>query len=209
MAHHNVGEHSPFLKRILVPFWVMRIVIMVINVGLLALIIGAFAYVSHRRSEFDTQLNDLQKELDALKSDYNVDQTITAVIAILSVQMVLILICLVGDMVCIIKRSRRTLTPKFFLAVNISQTVFWLVSSILAFLGARTASSIGVTVFVLMTFVGMLIYASIVFHQWRTGKLPAPVEGHQMASKYHSEVGYDAPQAQYGAPAKPSMTQHQ
>ncbi|TLS23355.1 uncharacterized protein PpBr36_06744 [Pyricularia pennisetigena] len=212
MAHHNIGEHSPFLKRVLVPFWVIRIIIMVVNIGLLALMIGAFAYINNRRDKYSNELNDVQRELDELKSDYNAQQALGVIIAILSVQMVFIALCLLGDVVCIVKRTRRTLTPKFFLGVNVFQTLFWLVSFILSMMGARSGTSIAINVIVLLSFAGLLVYASIVFHQWRTGKLPSPIESHQMMGKNNVETGY-SPQTSYnqqpqygGAPApKPNQ----
>ncbi|KAH8843214.1 hypothetical protein MCOR27_001941 [Pyricularia oryzae] len=193
MPHHNIGEHSPFLKRVLVPFWVIRIIIMGINIASMGIAIAALAYVNSNRDRYSN-------ELEELKSNYNVQQALSVAIVILVVQMVLVLICLAGDIACIIKRSRRTLTPKFFLGVNIFQSLFWVVSFILSMLGARTVVSIVINIVVLFSFVGLLIYASIIFHKERTGKLPSPLESHQMLGKNNVETGYyqqTSPQPQY------------
>lgn len=143
MPHHNIGEHSPFLKRVLVPFWVIRIIIMGINIASMGIAIAALAYVNSNRDRYSN-------ELEELKSNYNVQQALSVAIVILVVQMVLVLICLAGDIACIIKRSRRTLTPKFFLGVNIFQSLFWVVSFILSMLGARTVVSIVINIVVLL-----------------------------------------------------------
>ena len=62
MARDHLGE-SPFLKRILVPCWVIRDLVMVINIGLLSLIL-AFV-VSHR--------NDPSSIISKYKSSNNVN----------------------------------------------------------------------------------------------------------------------------------------
>ncbi|TLD05421.1 uncharacterized protein PgNI_10016 [Pyricularia grisea] len=201
MAHHNIGEHSPFLKRVLVPFWVIRIIIMVANIGVMALAIGAIAYVNNRRDKYSNELNDVQRELDELKTDYDVQQALGVTIAILSVEMALVILCLIGDIVCIVKRSRRTLTPKFFLGVNVVQSLFWVVAFILSMMGARSSASIAINVIVLLSFLGLLIYASIVFHQWRTGKLPSPIESRQMLGENNVETGYSQQPKYTGVPA--------
>lgn len=120
----QVGD-SPFLKRVLIPFWVVRILVMVVEIGLYGLTIGV---VSASRG-------DLQDVYDQNDLAYSID----AVIAILCVVEAIILLCLILDLVSIIKRARRSLTPRFFLITNVIQTTFWLVMFILSMLGAKTA----------------------------------------------------------------------
>lgn len=142
MGYHVPGDESPFLKRILVPFWVVRIFIMGIDVIAYGLVIGVLgAYQNNDgnvQSNIDAQLEDNESFQD-FKNKYNVKSTINAAIAVLSIILVLILLCLVLDFVCIFKRSRRTLTPKFFLVVNVVQTTFWTVMFVLSFFGAYTS----------------------------------------------------------------------
>jgi len=126
---YNVGE-SPFMKRVLVPFWVIRIIIMLIDVGAYSLMIAAVAVY---RNEFDDAFNDYGSKLNS-----------KTVLAILCVVMAIIAICLILDVVCIIQRCRRALSPPFFLVVNVIQTTVWTLLFILSLVGARS----GLTIFV-------------------------------------------------------------
>lgn len=142
MGYHVPGDESPFLKRILVPFWVVRIFVMGIDVIAYGLVIGVLGAYQNNTGNLQDKVNGQLEDDDNfqdLKSKYNVKSTINAAIAVLSVILVLILICLALDFVCIFKRSRRTLTPKFFLIVNIVQTTFWTAMFILSFFGAYTS----------------------------------------------------------------------
>ncbi len=112
------------MKRVLVPFWVFRIVIMVIEIAVYALTIGAIATLHYVGDD------------DLFKEAYK------ASIAILAVVEAIILICLILDIVCIIKRSRRTLTPTFFFATNLIQTIIFVILVVLSMLAARTPVSI-------------------------------------------------------------------
>jgi len=69
-------------------------------------------------------------------------------VAVAAVILVIILACLILDIVCIVKRGRRTLSPKFFLIINVIQTIFWTVEFILGMIGARSGLTIGVGVLV-------------------------------------------------------------
>ncbi|KAM0330120.1 hypothetical protein ACHAQA_004292 [Verticillium albo-atrum] len=174
---HNVGDASPFLKRVLIPFWCVRIFVMAINVVVYVLAISVVAQykddISHFETEFGTNLAP------------------NAIIAIWVVIMVIIALCLILDLVAIIKRARRNLSPKFFLIINVVQTFVWTV------------------LFALLSFVGLLIYASVIFHKHRKGTLeyapaanPAnPATGYnphvvQPGVGYAPNAGY-APNNQY------------
>ncbi|KAJ0337786.1 hypothetical protein COL922a_006384 [Colletotrichum nupharicola] len=121
---YTVGDGSPFLKRIIIPFYIIRIAEMLLQIVLYGITIG---YASSNRSE----LNDIG----------GTTKTASWVIAILVVVMIIIIGCLLLDLVCIIKRSRRTLTPRFFLICNCA------------------------------SFIGLLIYASVIYHKHRKGTL--------------------------------------
>ncbi|KAK3321710.1 hypothetical protein B0H66DRAFT_179701 [Apodospora peruviana] len=153
-----VGDSSPFMKRVLIPFWVIRIIIMLIEIAVYGVLIGAIAVIS----------NDSD-----LRSDYNVRNGVGAAIAIIAVVMILVLICLILDIVCIVKRARRTLSPRFFLIVNVIQTTLWLIFFILSMISAKNDISVGIGIIIFFSFLGLLIYAAVVFHQFRKGKLGA------------------------------------
>lgn len=129
MSKHQVIGDSPFLKRVLIPFWVIRILVMVVDIGIYGLAIGTIA----------TYKNDIDDEL--YDAGYG-SQTTTTLIAILAVVMILIIACLALDIVCIVKRARRTLSPKFFLIVNVAQTIIWTIMFVLSMLGARAGLAI-------------------------------------------------------------------
>jgi hypothetical protein len=126
MAKHELVGESPFLKRVLIPFWVVRILVMIVEIGAYGLVLGAAASY---KDELDDAL------FNAGYDDSG--RTTTTIIAVAATIMVLILVCLILDIVCIVKRSRRNLSPKFFLIVNVVQTLFWTVMFILSMLGVE------------------------------------------------------------------------
>ncbi|KAK1727078.1 uncharacterized protein BDZ83DRAFT_614074 [Colletotrichum acutatum] len=150
-----IGDSSPFLKRVLIPFWVIRIAIMVLEIVLYA---GTIAVAASNKEA----LNDYGDD----------NRTASWVIGVLCVIMVIILICLILDIVCIVKRSRRTLSPKFFLVSNVIQTLVWVILFILTIIGAGGAFTFIIAIVVLASFVGLLIYASVIYHKFRKGTLP-------------------------------------
>lgn len=133
MSKNKLIGDSPFLKRVLVPFWVVRILIMVVDIGIYGLAIGV---VASEKSDLDDALAD---------AGYS-SQTTTTVLAILVVVMVLILACLVLDIVCIVKRSKRTLSPKFFLIVNVVQTLLWTILFALSMASARGSVALNIII---------------------------------------------------------------
>ena len=70
---------------------------------------------------------------------YLVSGDFNALIGMLAVVVILIVACIALDIVCIVKRARRTLTPSFFLTISIIQTVFWTVLFVLSLLGGGSA----------------------------------------------------------------------
>jgi hypothetical protein len=124
-----VGDSSPFLKRVLIPFWVVRILIMLIYIAVFAILV--------------TGLGVYRDEVDRLTDDYGTTLNYDAVLAVACIIMVITIVCLILDIVCIIMRARRTLTPPFFLGVNIAQSIIFLVEFILSMIGPRVS---GVTV---------------------------------------------------------------
>lgn len=118
-----VGDSSPFLKRVLIPFWVVRILVMLVQIGLYALVV--------------TGLGVFKDDVQKLYDEYNTHLAYETVLAVSCVIMVIILLCLILDLVCIIMRARRTLSPPFFLGVNITQSVFYVVNFVLTMVNAH------------------------------------------------------------------------
>ncbi|KAK0712754.1 hypothetical protein B0T26DRAFT_629021, partial [Lasiosphaeria miniovina] len=156
---YNVGEPSPFMKRVLVPFWVARILLMLFEIGVYALSIGVVAHYRENLSSYERAHPD----------EYNVN--VARVIAIASVILVIILACLVLDIVCIVMRARRTLSPRLFLIINVAQSTVWVVLFILSMVGSPGPLALLLNVVILLSFLGVLIYASVVFHRFRKGKI--------------------------------------
>ncbi|KAK3689445.1 hypothetical protein B0T22DRAFT_536364 [Podospora appendiculata] len=154
-----IGDASPFMKRVLVPFWVVRIIVMLFEIALYAFVIGVVAsyYHDHR----------------GLVQQYGDNASVNTLIAVLAVIMTLVAICLILDIVCIVKRARRTLSPRFFLIVNVIQTTLWVIWFVMSMIGANSPLSIGVAVIIFLSFLGLLIYSSVIFHRFRKGKLGA------------------------------------
>lgn len=142
MSHHVPGDESPFLKRVLVPFWVVRILIMGIDIIAYGLVIGVLAAYQNNDGNVQVKVNghlENNDDFQDFKNKYNLKSTINTAIAVLSVVLVIIIVCLILDIVCIFKRSKRSLTPKFFLIVNVVQTTFWTIMFIMSFFGAYTS----------------------------------------------------------------------
>jgi hypothetical protein len=118
-----VGDSSPFLKRVLIPFWVVRILVMLVQIGTYGLVIAGLGVFR----------DDVQKLWD----EYNTHLNYDAVLAVSCVIVAIILLCLILDIVCIVMRGRRTLSPPFFLGVNITQSVFYVVNFILSLVNAH------------------------------------------------------------------------
>ncbi len=131
-----VGDSSPFLKRVLIPFWVIRILIMLIQIALYGLVIAG--------------LGVFKQDAERLGAEYNTSLSYNTVLAVSGVMITIILLCLILDIVSIVKRARRTLSPPFFLGVNITQSFFYFINFILSMVGARNgAVSIVIGVFIL------------------------------------------------------------
>lgn len=150
-------QSSPFVKRILIPFWILRVLILLIGVAVYAVTLAALIVYTDDILKLETEYNT-QLALDTLKA-------VTGVI--MGIQFV----CLLLEIVCIIKRSRRTLSPGFFLWTNVAQSTFIVVMFVLSMIGARTAGGIGISVAILIVFLGFLVYAGVIFHKYRKGEL--------------------------------------
>ncbi|XP_014561025.1 hypothetical protein COCVIDRAFT_87987 [Bipolaris victoriae FI3] len=124
-------------KRILVPFWIVRICLMIF-------IIAIFAYTLRT-------LKDLK--------DFTEPGPGTVVLFILFMVIVLLI-----DVLAILLFLRDKLKPGTFLTMNCFQTGFWAGVLIVDFVAIGHGASpvgIGFSVFVFLTFLGLLIYSVI------------------------------------------------
>ena len=133
--HHVVGD-SPFLKRVLIPFWIIRVLIMLIE---MAIYVFAIVVIAAYKSDVEKYLQD----------NYGTAQTVNAVLAIFVVVLIIIGFCLILDIVCIIKRARRTLSPRFFLIANVIQTTIWTVLFVLTMIGGKTVILVVINVIIM------------------------------------------------------------
>ncbi|KAF2465576.1 uncharacterized protein BDR25DRAFT_270225 [Lindgomyces ingoldianus] len=137
------GQPVIWKKRILIPFWIIRIVLMLFIIVVYGLALKVLA-------------DDPDKSAPA--------------IGIVVVFMLLIIAVLLMDILAILLFMRDALNPKTFLIMNVVQTTFWaavLLLDVVAIARGASAVGIGFTVFVLFTFVALLIYASIGYHRQR------------------------------------------
>ncbi|KAF2262739.1 hypothetical protein CC78DRAFT_582329 [Lojkania enalia] len=144
MANANVN----WKKRILVPLWVIRILLMLLVIVIYALALGVVARDN--------------------------DEYTKPAIGVVVIFMLMIVAVLLMDVLAIVLFLRDALKPKTFLILNVVQTSFWagvLLLDIVAIAkdseGRKYAYGIAFTVFVFLTFVALLIYASVQFHRVR------------------------------------------
>ncbi|KAL2266682.1 hypothetical protein VTJ83DRAFT_6034 [Remersonia thermophila] len=178
-----VGDSSPFLKRVLIPFWVIRILIMVIQIGVYALIVAG--------------LGVFKDDVKRLADEYNSELNYDGLVAVSVIIMLIILGCLILDIVSIVKRSKRTLSPRFFLIINSIQTTFYLVNFILSMIGPRSPLVIVINIFIFLSFLGLLIYAVVVFHWFRKGKLSGGTYVQTLNPEVHNLVPGAVPTTAY------------
>ncbi len=185
MSHQLVGE-SPFLKRVLIPFWIVRILILV---GL----VGIYGFL-HRRV-IAAEKNNLSR----LYKDHKIDgDAVNAAIAQLCIMEAIFVLCLLFDIICIIKRARRTLLrPSSSAPTSSSRSSSSSASSYPcsppglacehrpehnrpvsapgnpkfpthpAFSSVLSANLVH-----RLSFLGLLIYASVIYHRFRKGTAP-------------------------------------
>ncbi|KAF2649841.1 hypothetical protein K491DRAFT_610012 [Lophiostoma macrostomum CBS 122681] len=130
-------------KRILVPFWIIRI-------GLMLFIIAAYAWA-----------------INVLRQD---PEYTAPAIGVVVIFMLLIIAVLLMDILAILLFLRDGLNPKTFLILNCVQTAFWaavLILDIVSVARGESGVGLGFTIFVLFTFVALLIYAIIGYRRQR------------------------------------------
>ncbi|KAL1604338.1 hypothetical protein SLS59_004134 [Nothophoma quercina] len=128
-------------KRVLVPFWIVRICIMVFLIGIYAVALRA---------------------VDGLGELAKPD------IASIVVFMLFIVICLLIDILAIVLFIRDALKPGTFLTMNCFQTGFFggvLIMDLVAVMRGTSAAGIGFSIFVFLSFLSLLIYSAVGYHR--------------------------------------------
>ncbi|KAF1363344.1 hypothetical protein EJ07DRAFT_104652 [Lizonia empirigonia] len=135
------NQPGTWKKRVLVPFWFLRICIMLF-------LIGVYAY--------------------ALRAVNDIGEFAKPAVASIMVFMLFIIICLLIDVLAIVLFMRDALRPGTFLTMNCFQTGFFggvLIMDLVAVVKGTSAAGIGFSIFVFLTFVGLLIYSAIGYHR--------------------------------------------
>lgn len=139
MGHHVPGDESPFLKRFFIPFYFIRIFLYLLHIIIYGILLAGLIWVETGK-----------ETAQALREKEKLGNTAIGVaIACVAVSFVFAVGCLSVDISCIVKRHRRTLTPKYFLIANIIQTLFWGGSIILSIIVVHNVWNILVDVIVL------------------------------------------------------------
>ncbi|KAF9700840.1 hypothetical protein EKO04_001264 [Ascochyta lentis] len=128
-------------KRVLVPFWFLRICIMLF-------LIGIYAY--------------------ALRTVNGIGEFAKPAIASIILFIIFIVICLLIDVLAIVLYMRDALKPSTFLTMNCFQTGFFggvLIMDLVAVMRGTSAAGMGFSIFVFLTFVGLLIYSAVGYHR--------------------------------------------
>ncbi|KAF3040521.1 hypothetical protein E8E12_008089 [Didymella heteroderae] len=128
-------------KRVLVPFWIVRVCIMLF-------LIGIYAY--------------------ALRVVDEVGDVAKPAIASVVVFMLFIVICLLIDILAIVLFMRDALKPATFLTMNCFQTGFFggvLIMDLVAVMRGTSAAGIGFSVFVFLSFLSLLVYSAVGYHR--------------------------------------------
>ncbi|KAK7541679.1 hypothetical protein IWX49DRAFT_592416 [Phyllosticta citricarpa] len=157
-------EASPWLRRVLIPFWIIRVCLMLLITASFAI---GIAVIAKDNSDSDDE------DDDNTETNYNNDRRDkigAKQIAVVAIFFVLVLICLILDIVSIVKFARRNLRPKTFLIFNTIQTTFWaaiLVIDIVGSIKHRSALNFLFALIVFALFLGLFIYAIIIYRRSR------------------------------------------
>ncbi|KAI9749052.1 MAG: ubiquinone biosynthesis monooxygenase Coq7 [Chaenotheca gracillima] len=142
---------SPWLKAVLIPFWVIQLLLM-------SALIGLASFVLSRESYY-----------------YYSPATAPYIAAVL-----IAAICMILDVTQIILFAKNKLSPLAYLIMNCVTSTIWTIIALIGIVGesiargggVATVVSIIILVVVLAMFIATLIYASVVYHRHRKGKRP-------------------------------------
>ncbi|KAL8777070.1 MAG: hypothetical protein Q9194_002761, partial [Teloschistes cf. exilis] len=163
-------ERQPWLKRVLIPFWVFQSLFMLILIGVNAWeITEKLGIPSVFVFSTITKTLEKKKRMDADRCIYR--STTLIVMSFASVCMLLIIIEIVSF-------ARRRLHPLAYLIYQVLKSTLWLTLFCISMVGiARNIRYGGAELYlltgfieivvVLICFIGTLIYASIIYHRHR------------------------------------------
>ncbi|PSN73564.1 hypothetical protein BS50DRAFT_569089 [Corynespora cassiicola Philippines] len=187
-------------KRILVPFWIVRILAMIF-------VIAIYAYALKVLRDQGTS-----REYPAM--------------GVIIVFMLMIIGVLLLDVLAIILFLKDKLNPTVFLIMNSTQTGFWggiLILDLIAIARGANAVGIALTVGIFLSFVGLLIYAAVNYHRARKAAqrghyapahnpaAPAPQSasyGHAAPTHHHDNPFSDNHGTAYHSQTQPVELQH-
>ncbi|QDS71731.1 hypothetical protein FKW77_008756 [Venturia effusa] len=187
---------TQWLKRVLIPFWTIRIIAMalyeVTSILLLVIITrdDSGGYIGGRGR----------------------------IIGTLVVIMLFIGLCLLFDVLSMIWLCRHSLRPKTFLIFQVIETTIWLVLIVLSFVGLARAgrSRLGLSyilqIILLISFVSLLIYASVIYHRARKNARSggyAPASTAAQDPEYHVVTGGLGGAVPFNTRAPPSVHSNQ
>ncbi|RDI77510.1 hypothetical protein Vi05172_g12504 [Venturia inaequalis] len=188
---------TQWLKRVLVPFWVIRVLAMALyEVTYILLLIIVAQNISY-------------SDLEGGRGRY---------IASIVVVILFIGLCLLFDFLSMIWLCRHSLRPKTFLIFQVIETTIWVVLVVLSIVGLAQIRGSGyrrpsplayiLQIILLISFVALLIYASIIYHRARKASrsgtyAPASTTGAH-DSEYHGAAGGLSGAAPYTTRAAPS-----
>ncbi|EOD49358.1 putative cys met metabolism pyridoxal phosphate-dependent enzyme protein [Neofusicoccum parvum UCRNP2] len=175
-------ENSPWKKRVLVPFWVLRDLLTLVIIASYALTLAALV----------NNEDDLDDDFD--QSDINAAKAIVAAF------MAAFVISLLLDIFCMIKYARHSLSPGIFLIISVIQTTFWTVLLILQIIGSASLGRAYITIFgvgCFLLYLGLLIYASTVYHRARKSRSRGaytaaanPAATNPLSAQEYGQTGY-------------------
>ncbi|CZT01875.1 hypothetical protein WAI453_007907 [Rhynchosporium graminicola] len=173
-------SHAPWRNAILIPFWTIQLGLEAILIGLLSVAVGFLVHV-------DNNIDDYNSSSSFSDSDEEVIEKAGKVVG--PVWIALISSCLILTVTEIVLLARKSLKPVTFLITNMLKSAFWgvlfiidIVAVVKSSSGSRVTDTVSLLIeaALLLSFCIPLIYASIIYHRFRTGKQYRPVNNPQL-----------------------------
>ncbi|MCJ1244542.1 hypothetical protein MMC30_001740 [Trapelia coarctata] len=207
------GGGRPWHKRVLIPFWLIQLLFIIIQIAVAAFRIWQTSgnSVSATTIENADGTRTVTATVNGITSTStqsangtvisNSQVTITnngTIIALYSIILALSIISFLFTLVEIITFARHHLTPTKYFVFNLLKFLFWTVLFIIGIVNAALygtfVASVVVNVIVECAFLGALIYGSVIFHRFRrdraaglnSGVKPAPVDYSRVQPGYQA-----------------------
>jgi hypothetical protein len=182
------SQQSPWLKRVLVPFWIFQFLFMAVEIAVSALALTAAVKLNNDNTTFTTT------KPDGTEETYTNAGTYTVAIAIYVVFMLICILCVLFNFVEIVKFARGTLRAPLYFAFNLTKALIWTILFGLSVSGARSWSVVSVVfnVILWLLFMGTLIYSSVIYHRYRKANKAGSSPSEQPYSQYQYQVATGA-----------------